>query len=109
MFKKVKNLWRSLPEDVRQVIISLSVSLTLLAGALTALSFYLYGLSARESNTSGVASAGAIYQFAPLPDISSLTTYDAIINPAAPGTNGVLAGACLPFSDMTDGIGVSGE
>ena len=112
MIKNARKLWGTIPEDIRQVIISLSVSLSLLAGSLTLLTMYLNDLSAKGNDApaaAGVESESELYQCAPLFDISSLTTYDAIIRPAAPGTNGELAGACLPFSNITDGMGTSGE
>ena len=102
MLKRTKNIRRSLPEDIKQVTVALAVSLCLLISALILLISYL-GDMADKPDTAANAD-----QHLPTAT-SSLTTYAAMISPAAPGTNGVLAGACLPFSLITDGMGGSGE
>lgn len=85
-FNKIRDLWLSLPGETRGGIVSLFLSLVMILGAFLTLTGY-----ARQM------------------DKSSRTTWAAIISPAAPGTKGVLAGACRPFSSITEGMGVSAE
>ena len=98
-FKKFISFWKQLPSDCRRDLIILAVSLAILAGAIGALALYVSELCAPSKPTYLSVSVFS----------SSLTTCAAMASPADAGTNAVLAGACLPFSLITAGMGVSGE
>lgn len=108
MIVKIKYFWNRLPNDLRQVIASLSVSLMMICLSMLVLSSYLSEMSKDTSDTP-VMAEGSETEETNHSSMSRLTTYAAMISPAAPGTKDELAGACLPFSVITEGIGVSGE
>ena len=57
MIDKIKNMWEGIPEDIRQVVISLTVSLSLIFTAMLALSSYLGQMERQPDDPSVMAQA----------------------------------------------------
>lgn len=57
MIDKIKNMWEEVPEDIRQVVISLTVSLSLIFTAILALSSYVGQMERQTDDPSVMAQA----------------------------------------------------